>query len=427
MSNPSDKPNLTAAFSLPNGTEISGVVSWSIEMCRRLNRADQPAVLFEHASTSHPTTRPPDCPQARFINCPPIEHFSINKQNIEIYKEQLPAVFVPNYNAGTFATLASLSKTHGRQMRVIGYCHSFENYYFTSLKYYEPLIHRFVAVSEECAEELRTLMPERAEDILVRPYGVHVCELKDRVTTKPEDPIRLLYAGRIVEEQKRVSELPKLAEELVKQGVNFHLRIVGDGKKKAELRNRIRQLDEKVRSRISLENSFPPHEMSENYLSTDVCVLVSEYEGTSIFMLEGMAHGCVPVVTRVSGTAAVIRPGENGFCEPVGDLSAQAAAIKRLDDDRELLKTMSAGAHDSAQAYSFEKYIDWYQDLLPQVWQEPPRRWPTTRKMLRLRPSWVYKVASFVPGARKTYRLLNEYIQYRREKAEAARNEKSNT
>lgn len=38
----------------------------------------------------------------------------------------------------------------------------------------------------------------------------------------------------------------------------------------------------------------------------DVFVNVSEYEGTSLSMLEAMGYGCVPVVTDVSGAREFI-------------------------------------------------------------------------------------------------------------------------
>jgi len=60
-----------------------------------------------------------------------------------------------------------------------------------------------------------------------------------------------------------------------------------------------------------------PYQVQKLWQTADVCVLVSEYEGTSVSMLEAMAAGCVPVVTKVSGTADVIQPGINGFTGPV--------------------------------------------------------------------------------------------------------------
>ena len=52
----------------------------------------------------------------------------------------------------------------------------------------------------------------------------------------------------------------------------------------------------------------------------DIYLNFSEYEGTSLTMLEAMASGCVPVVTDVSGVSDFIEDGVNGLVSDIGDL-----------------------------------------------------------------------------------------------------------
>jgi hypothetical protein len=98
---------------------------------------------------------------------------------------------------------------------------------------------------------------------------------------------------------------------------------------------------------------------------------VSDFEGTSVSMLEAMAHGVVPVVTAASsGIAGVIQHGENGFVVPVGDMAAMAREVKRLAMDRSLLASASRASHETSQAYSIERHSERFVQILDQMLEE---------------------------------------------------------
>jgi glycosyltransferase involved in cell wall biosynthesis len=201
-------------------------------------------------------------------------------------------------------------------------------------------------------------LPHREPNIVVQPYAVSVSHSLNRNYSLPQQPLQLVYAGRLSERQKRISDLVHLVNALEQEGVNFQLCIIGDGSDKEILRRQIRALDQAARQRVRLEESLPPNQMPEVWRSADISILVSEYEGASIVMLEAMAQGCVPVVTRVSGTAAVIRPGVNGFLSPVGDVAEMARIIKGLDDDRSRLAELGEKAHATiVERFSYDEYL----------------------------------------------------------------------
>ncbi|MGD8817054.1 MAG: glycosyltransferase family 4 protein, partial [Acidobacteriota bacterium] len=297
------------------------------------------------------------------VECGAFGHRGATRTNLLAYAGCLPAVFVPNFNPGTYATCAALSQRSADRMRVVGYCHTYHEYYFDLLRQYEPIIHRFVAVSAECFRRLRGLLPHRANDILLRPYGVKVSRGLERGYSSPGQPIQLLYAGRIDETQKCVSALLRLAGELTRQRVDYRLQIVGDGPDEASLRAQHASLDAETRDRVELRPGVPHVEMPAILRAADVAVLASAYEGTSIFMLEAMAHGCVPVVTRVSGTADVIESNVNGAYAEVGDVVGLAAEVKRLHLDRDSLARQGRRSYECSVAYSDETYLRWFNGL----------------------------------------------------------------
>lgn len=388
----SQKRKPAVAFANPAGMSIGGVTTWSLGMVRRINEAGGHGVLLNHPRANLQELAPQTYADVPIEPCYSVLNLGNVRDNLEKYKSTLPATIIPNWSAETYGLCARLSRTHASQMRVIGFCHTYEAFYFWFLQYYEPIIHRFVAVSEECAQVLREKMPLRRNDIVVRPYPVVPPPSMEKRGPSHERPLRLLYAGRIEQVQKRVFDLVELAITLYAQQVNFQLRIVGEGSDKRALQDRVLGLVPGIRQRISVEKGVAPDVMPSLFSASDVCVLTSEYEGTSIFMLEGMAHGCVPVVTRVSGTRGTITDGANGFVRDVGDISGLATAIGRLDRNRGMLAQMSAAAFARGKEFSVDEYMAWFLSLCDSVWSDEPRSWN--------------QILPFVPGLNYTLRKI---------------------
>lgn len=373
----------STVLSLPSGVTLGGVTTWSIELAGLL--APKGAVrLIRHPDIGTPLdTDLPDGVPVITATSKALPPKSAVQGYAAEYAPALPAVLVPNYNWAGYAFAAELSKKRASELRTIGYAHTDQLHYFTLLEYYEPMIHRFIAVSEEIGEKLRFLLPDRVDDIEVRPYGVHVAKELTRSHTPAAEPLRLVYAGRIEHEQKRVLRLLQLARMLVKYEVSFTLDIVGKGPASAELEARLAELSDELGDRVAVYPAVAPHEMAELWSTHDVCILVSEYEGTSIAMLEAMAHGCLPVVTKVSGTDAVIEDGVNGFATERDELRPMVERLSELAADREMLSSMASAAHATVlDRYDFADYAEAFGELTADVWKQEPRIWTEGRPLL---------------------------------------------
>lgn len=377
-------------FVLPDGMGLGGVTTWSLETAAALAGNGTEVTLIEHVKPGAPAV-PRLAPGAGRIQLrgrlPAFAALEDVRRYRRAYRRALPAVLIPNFAVGTYAACAALSSERASDLRVIGFAHADEPYYYDLLGYYEPIIHRFAAVSQEVATTLRGLLPNRQTDIFVRPYGVSAPEALARTYSRAPYPLRLVYAGRLVEKQKRVTDLVALAEALGRRAVDFHLDIIGEGDAAADLGARISALDGAIRQRVRLVARVPHHEMAGVWRTADVCVLVSEYEGISIAMLEAMAQGCVPVVTRVSGAAEALRPGQNGYTVEVGDIVSMAETIAALDRERSRLAGLGARAHETVKAsFSDHHYAAWLLEQCGTVWDLAPRAWPANRPLLPIRP-----------------------------------------
>jgi glycosyltransferase involved in cell wall biosynthesis len=277
----------------------------------------------------------------------------------EAVRKMAPAILIPNYIWSLY--LAGFEPG----VKCVAMCHADDvDQYYRPLGWYEPTITKFIAVSKECSERLAERIPCRSSDIEMLPYGVCIPDTPDR--TYQTKPLRLIYAGRVTQPQKRVWDFVPLMEQLLRAKVRFVFDIVGEGDEFAPLRQmmqaRIPAAD------IVFHPRVPHYEMAAKWLDHDIFVQVSDFEGTSVSMLEAMAHGVVPVVTAASsGIADVIQPQDNGFVVPVGDMGAMAGVIAQLANDQTLLADAGRAAYRTAQGYAMDSYARKFAGILDQV------------------------------------------------------------
>ena len=93
-------------------------------------------------------------------------------------------------------------------------------------------------------------------------------------------------------------------------------------------------------------------------------VLSSDYEGTPNALLEALMMGFPCITTDFEGIQELL--GEDAPClvTPVGDEVALAEAMARLADDSALRETLSTRAVQFAQAFSMEKIVPKWRDVL---------------------------------------------------------------
>ena len=79
--------------------------------------------------------------------------------------------------------------------------------------------------------------------------------------------------------------------------------------------------------------------------ASDIFVLSSHSEGTSVSLVESMAAGLPSVVTNAGGNAYVVEDGVTGIVVPVRDVDALAAAMLSLARDPDLRRRYAENAH----------------------------------------------------------------------------------
>jgi len=118
--------------------------------------------------------------------------------------------------------------------------------------------------------------------------------------------------------------------------------IAGDGSEAADLRRRSAELG--LGDRVRFLGNVSRTDMPGLVASSDVVVLPSLKEATSVAGLEAMACGKPLVGTTVGGLPQIITDGVTGLLVPPADPNALAEAILGLLRDSALRETMGAAA-----------------------------------------------------------------------------------
>jgi glycosyltransferase involved in cell wall biosynthesis len=275
-------------FALAAGLTSGGVTTWALTLSKRLNEKGYLSKLICHSSPPDQLTFAPlDRDDIIYCEGPDAWVADVNAIHsfLPTYSSLEPAIFIPNWSWGTYATVALMSLHARSDLRVIAFAHADEDHYYELLTYYEPIISKFVAVSDTVYQNLRRLLPSRLIDIEKLSYPVSVTsrrKIYDR-----SRPLVITYAGRIWQQQKRILDLIPLVKLLALKKGAYHFKIAGDGPYLTQL---VEFFDSKRYPNVSAEFlGLVAHEkMTDIWEGSDVSILFSEYEGISISMLESM-------------------------------------------------------------------------------------------------------------------------------------------
>jgi glycosyltransferase involved in cell wall biosynthesis len=372
----------SVAFVLPAGLTNGGVTTWSLALSKRLNQKDHPSKLISHSPWPGRATFKSD-DRSDIVYCDGLAWgASINaiRGFLPTYSAVKAQIFIPNWSWGTYGTVSLMSLNEACDTRVIAFAHTDQDHYYELLTYYEPIISKFVGVSEAICQRLRCLFPSRLGDIYKLMYPVPVRDDNRRPDHKK--PLTITYAGRMERRQKRILDLIALVDLLSSKKGIFYFKIAGDGPQLAHLTEHFQK---KEYSNVSIEFlGLVAHErMTDLWASSDISILFSEFEGMSISMLESMGQGCVPIVTDVSGSKEKIRHGRTGFIVAVGDVGTMAQIITDLDADKARVAQISNACISSVrEQHQFDAYDQQFLEIMHECMSGPSARWPETKAVL---------------------------------------------
>lgn len=168
---------------------------------------------------------------------------------------------------------------------------------------------------------------------------------------KPAPRPTILAVGRLVA-KKGFDVLIDAAAILERQGLDFSVEIVGDGREGDALREQIGALGlGSVVLTGAATQEYVRARMAEAWLVALPCVVDSEGNRDALptVLLEALAAGVPCVSTPVTGVSEIISHGVEGLLVPQNDAPALAAALGRMLTDPEVRRAMGVAARAKAE------------------------------------------------------------------------------
>jgi glycosyltransferase involved in cell wall biosynthesis len=228
-----------------------------------------------------------------------------------------------------------------------------------------------VCVSERIRERVAALNPVIGERAHAIPNSsVSEQEIVGR-RPRPTSTMRIVYSGRLVQYQKRILDFIALAHALDRTGVPYEISLIGSFSPRESARETFEvaareHLDD---GRIRLPGRMSRDDILQELTANDFFVLLSDFEGFPLALVEAMARGCVPVVAHSeSGIPELIASGENGLIVTGRDYDEWARTLAELWADRRRLSGMSRKARTTVRRrFTAEQMAEQFDALFRQI------------------------------------------------------------
>lgn len=176
------------------------------------------------------------------------------------------------------------------------------------------------------------------------PETMHYTERQLTEMKEQDGKVHIVWAGRFLP-LKHPEFVVRIAEELMADGVEFHVHMAGGGELEVEILDAV--------SRKGLSDCFTfygytePDQVRRIMEKCHIHLFTSNYlEGWGAVVNEAMNSGCAVAANVEAGAVPfLIRHGENGLVYRNGDYADFAAQVKRLAGDRMLREKLGKEAY----------------------------------------------------------------------------------
>ena len=287
-------------------------------------------------------------------------------------KQFRPDIFITNYFAIPLESGKWIKKAGIPTVMVL---HNDNKYHYDLVKKYaanndESDVSSVVCVSNLIQEISQQAAPQH-KSIKYIPIGAPVTSEVAGLSADGE--LKVVYAGRIDEKQKRISDVAHAFCLAAKAVPGTSYTIYGDGPAVPAVREILNTVGKDLP--VQFKGKLKSTEVQAHLLQNQVFVLLSEFEGLPITLMEAMSAGLVSICTNMrSGISDLITNNVEGVL--IDDRKDEfVAAIKKLKENAGLWKQMSQAARQKIiRSYSIETCSDQWIALLKQLVADAGKR-----------------------------------------------------
>lgn len=229
---------------------------------------------------------------------------------------------------------------------------------------YKERVSCFIAISWEVEKKLQKILPTSMHHkISFITNALNAVDYPEKNHTLSNNPLKVIFFGRIEDVTKGCDKIPKIASILKKRGLNlqwdfygyFHW---GYEKKFYELNKKF-----DVEDVVEYKGLLQPSEIPTVLRQYDIMIMPSNHEGCPMALIEAMLVGLPCVVSHIHDvTNMMLEPDVEGILCGKNNMTEFADAIEKLAKDQLLRVNMGKAAHNKAvRNYSTETQIRKYQ------------------------------------------------------------------
>jgi glycosyltransferase involved in cell wall biosynthesis len=210
-----------------------------------------------------------------------------------------------------------------------------------------------------CSDHIRVQIPRAVT--VSNPYDQKVFQNKSEWRGRHGD---LAFLGRLVSDKGCDTLLDALVK-LRAAGLTPSTTIIGDGEERLKLEHLVAELG--LNSQVKFKGALAPREIAETLNKQRFLIVPSRWEEPfGIVALEGLACGCVPIVSRRGGLVEAI--GIHGYTFENGDASALAQVLAHALHSPDEARSKLVGAETHLSKFTArrvaERYVEVFESLI---------------------------------------------------------------
>lgn len=224
----------------------------------------------------------------------------------------------------------------------------------------------FISNSKHTDAYYKRVLPKRtAQNVRLIQYGFnfnafHNPKLREIST---ENCIELINVGSFQAKKNQIFLL-HVANRLKEKGLNFRLKLIGDGEDRKMIIDKIHEM----RLTDCVEAPGISHRVQELYNTSDIYVHSAYYEPFGLVFLEAMASGLPAITLDGKGNRDIIEQDKNGFLFFEQDAGKFADKIIEYASDSEKYSRISRYAQEYAKQFDapikMTEMIEFYRSIL---------------------------------------------------------------
>lgn len=197
------------------------------------------------------------------------------------------------------------------------------------------------------------------------PFGINMDGLSWKAPANSKGRLRVGFVGTLYEHKG--AHVLLAAMRSLPADLPVEVRIYGDPTAFPKYASRLHQMAAND-PKISFLGTFPRDRMAQVFSSLDVLVVPSIwYENTPLVIYAAQACGCPVIASNLGGMSEAVAHEDNGLLFEPGNANELAQALRRLTDDRTLLRKLGQNAR---RPKSIAQYAGELEDVYKEILDE---------------------------------------------------------